>query len=118
MVVENIHSCPDFLLPAPFKHTVFLTTAMADLPAQNKMSKNMSWSSALSCAHCTLNGQMGYRQPVPYGKLCHGHLKYMQAMPSCKQSIAMLAFCSCTVLTCLCRCLGLQFERAAHADTG
>ena len=86
----------------------------------------MSWSSALSCAHCTLNGQwllgamrfMGYRQPVPYGKLCHGHLKYMQAMPSCKQSIAMLAFCSSTVLTCLCRCLGLKFERAAHTDTG
>ncbi|DBB01368.1 TPA: hypothetical protein ACH3X1_013672 [Trebouxia sp. C0004] len=63
------------LLLAAFKHTVILTGAMADLPAQNKMSKNLHWNNALTCAHCTLNGTwllgatrfLGYRKPVVYG---------------------------------------------------
>ena len=74
MVVENVQRAPDYKLPAAFKHTVILTACMADLPAQEKMSKNMHWGNALTCAHCTLNGQyargamrfLGYLTPVPY----------------------------------------------------
>ena len=41
LVMENIRSSPDFLLPAPFKHTVFLTTAMADCSEQDEQEHVM-----------------------------------------------------------------------------
>ncbi|KAL0038575.1 hypothetical protein WJX77_011111 [Trebouxia sp. C0004] len=127
MVVENVRSSPEFQLPAAFKHTVILTGAMADLPAQNKMSKNLHWNNALTCAHCTLNGTwllgatrfLGYRKPVVYGikwpSILQDFLKMM--LPALTGSMADYCIkkearnCKYTLHHVVCRALDQQRAR-------